>query len=101
MFGRKRKGKHVLRIYDGEGRALFDGEPGGFELEEAQVLRLSEGYFGDPEPCHIHRAAVHGRAWLELCEGCEGRGRLAVNGLSEGLRAHLGHYPGAEWIEIF
>ncbi len=39
-------------------------------LPEEVVLELSRMYFNDPEPCEIHRAAVHKRAMMELTELC-------------------------------
>lgn len=37
-------------------------------LKEDAVLRLSEEFFGDPEPCMIHRSAVMNRMYMELLE---------------------------------
>jgi hypothetical protein len=35
-------------------------------LREDTVLRLSIEFFGDPEPCMIHRSAVMSRMYMEL-----------------------------------
>lgn len=37
-------------------------------LREDSVLRLSEEFFGDPEPCMIHRSAVMSRMYMELLD---------------------------------
>ena len=100
LFGRKKKEKHILRIWDAAGSVLYDGEPNGFALPEAEVLRLSERLFDDPEPCHIHRAAVHGRVWLELCEACEGRGVVEIEVLGESIGKYFAGYAGASRTEI-
>lgn len=37
-------------------------------LREEAILRLSYEFFGDPEPCMIHRSAVMNRIYMELQE---------------------------------
>lgn len=72
MFGKKAKQKAVYRLtlFDADGKALRALPLQTLQLPEPVVLELSELYFNDPEPCHIHRAAVHKRAVMELMERC-------------------------------
>ncbi len=100
MFGRKKKPQRVLRIWNAHGSALYEGPLQAFVLPETVVLDLSMEYFGDPEPCHIHRSAVHSRVCLELCEACEGQGPVVVGGLPKGIKACFAAYQGANEIEI-
>jgi hypothetical protein len=50
------------------GRTLFYSKLTSVPLREDAVLRLSEEFFGDPEPCMIHRSAVMNRMYMELSE---------------------------------
>ena len=64
--GGRRKAKPWITVLDARGEAIVDCPLSDFALPEATVLALSVEYFADPEPCEIHRAAVHKRAMMEL-----------------------------------
>ena len=84
MLGRKtrRVPATLLCLLDAEGRPLQTLSPAELKLPEDVVLELSELYFSDPEPCHIHRAAVHKRAVMELMERCPVGESVPVTALS-------------------
>ena len=63
----KKKRSHIL-LYDREGMCLETYVLIDYPLPEDTVRELSIRFFGDPEPCHIHRAAVLSRAMAELME---------------------------------
>ena len=56
----------MLALYGAADEPLYRGPLAAWPLPEREVMRLSIQYFNDPEPCHIHRAAVSQRAFLEL-----------------------------------
>ena len=71
MFGRKkaaRKRVMTLILLDGEMKELLSCRVSDYELPEKVVLALSEEYFGDPDPCEIHRGAVHNRVMMEITD---------------------------------
>lgn len=73
MFGRKKTAqKHVMTLIllDGEMKELLACRVSDYELPEKVVLALSEEYFGDPDPCEIHRGAVHNRVMMEITDFC-------------------------------
>ncbi len=100
MFGRKKQTQRILRLWDGAGQPLYDGPLQVFALPEDVVLRLSTEFFADPEPCHIHRAAVHSRVCLGLCGALEGHGQASVLALPGELDGCFGAYPGASAVEL-
>lgn len=53
------------------------------------VLALGVEYFNDPEPCHIHRSAVHKRAMMELMECCPVETQVAVSSLAAAQRRYF------------
>ena len=58
-----------------DGRLVYSGPVSGLPVCERVILAKSVEFFGDPEPCYIHRSAVQARlyaefdAWLERPEG--------------------------------
>ena len=84
MLGRKTKRTPAmrLRLLDKDGHSLQTLSPTELKLPEDVVLELSELYFSDPEPCHIHRAAVHKRAVMELMERCPVGERVSIAALN-------------------
>ncbi|MBQ3078832.1 MAG: hypothetical protein IJC48_02370 [Clostridia bacterium] len=71
MFKRRRKEKSkaaFIVLTDSEGRMLTRTPVSEYLLKEETVLALSMEFFSDPEPCAIHRGAVHRRAMMELME---------------------------------
>lgn len=87
MFGRENN-RERLRIdaYNGDGTRVQGCAVCEYRLPETVVLNLSMEYFGDPEPCEIHRAAVQKRAMMELIEFCGLDRRISVADLPEVLR---------------
>ena len=53
------------------------------------VLALSVEYFNDPEPCSIHRGAVHRRAMMELMEHCPAGEIVRLSELPERQRGYF------------
>lgn len=72
MFGKKKAPRAAARIVllRADGTQLVSCPVGEYALPESVVLALSVEYFNDPEPCAIHRGAVHKRAMMELLERC-------------------------------
>ena len=71
MFGRKKKARRKgaeLVLLDGSMREISVCPVREYVLPEKVVLALSVEYFNDPEPCEIHRGAVHNRVMMELME---------------------------------
>ena len=86
MFKRKpRRQDFRIVARDGAGQVVLDALSSDFALPEAAVLALSVEFFGDPEPCEIHRAAVRSRALQELRESCAG-GETSVSALPKRLQ---------------
>ena len=84
MLGRKTKRAPAMQLHllDADGHLLQTLAPAELKLPEDVVLELSELYFNDPEPCHIHRAAVHKRAVMELMERCSAGERVPIAALT-------------------
>ena len=84
MLGRKTKRAPAMRLHllDADGHPLRTLALAELKLPEDVVLELSELYFSDPEPCHIHRAAVHKRAAMELVERCPAGERVPIASLT-------------------
>lgn len=73
MFGRKkavRKRVMTLNLLDSEMNELISCRVSDYQLPEKIVLALSEEYFSDPDPCEIHRGAVHNRVMMEIMDFC-------------------------------
>ena len=88
-----------ITLLNAEGAGVRSCPTGEFALPEAIVLQLSEEYFGDPEPCAIHRGAVHRRAMMELMEHCPIGETVAVAALSPKQRAYFDEEAAAIRIE--
>lgn len=101
MFGKKSKQKaaHSLTLCDQSGAALQTLPLQALQLPEAAVLELSVLYFNDPEPCHIHRAAVHKRAMMELMERCPLGERVPLDGLTALQRRYFSD-PAVAFVRI-
>ena len=101
MFGLKKKNAEQpkLVIRDGEGGILYEGPPEGLILEEEIMKALSLQYFGDPEPCEIHRSAVMSQVGGELRETLV-PGVSADPGSLEDLRDYFAAYPGARSVTL-
>lgn len=91
MFNRKNKTRASVRIelLDEGGTVLGAWPAAQFPLPEDVVLALSVEYFNDPEPCHIHRSAVHKRAMMELMECCPVGTQVAVSSLAAAQRRYF------------
>ncbi len=100
MFGRKKTPRAAAEIalFDADGVEIARTPVADYALPEDVVIALSVEYFNDPEPCHIHRGAVHKRAMMELMEACPAGARATVSALPEAMRRY---FPaGAAEIEI-
>ena len=88
MFGKKRAEEKQtwIRLTGADGAVLYDAPLKAYSLPEETVLQLSVEFFRDPEPCEIHRAAVHKRAMLSLMSACPAGETVAVASLPEALR---------------
>lgn len=90
MFGRKKaahKRVMTLILLDGEMKELLACRVGDYELPEKIVLALSEEYFGDPDPCEIHRGAVHNRVMMEITDFCAAGNTKKLSDFPEHARA--------------
>lgn len=84
MFGKmkaSRKAVPRLILSGKDGARLSECPAGEYVLPEKAVLALSVEYFNDPEPCAIHRGAVHKRAMLELMERCPVGSTVSITAL--------------------
>ena len=93
MFGRKGKSKKavpLLTLFDESGRAFLYCPLSDYVLPEESVLALSLEFFNDPEPCEIHRAAVHKRAMMELMAHCPAG---SVRPVSEMAPSEQSYFP--------
>lgn len=89
MFGKKkasRKAAPRLILSGRDGAQLSACPAGDYALPEKAVLSLSVEYFNDPEPCAIHRGAVHKRAMLELMEHCPVGSTISIASLPVHMR---------------
>jgi len=100
MFKRK-KPCAFIRLANAQGAVLYDGPIARMAVPESVVLALSNEFFSDPAPCHIHRGAVLSRVFLELRQAAEGLGDVAVASLPEALRGYLAAYAGAQKIRFY
>ena len=92
MFLKKEKAARRtswVTLLDVDGAALTSCPTGEFALPEETVLRLSVEYFNDPEPCAIHRGAVHRRAMMELMEHCPAGETVRLSELPERQRGYF------------
>lgn len=68
----KKNIKQII-LYSNEG-VLYDGPLDELPIKEEVILEKSIFYYDDPNPCYIHRSAVHLRLISEiedqLSEGC-------------------------------
>ena len=78
-----------ITLYGADGAALASCPAAEFALPEETVLALSAEYFGDPEPCSIHRGAVHRRAMMELMERCPAGETVRLCDLPERQRGYF------------
>jgi len=89
MFGRKkalRRAAPRLVLLGSGGETLSACPASEYALPEKAVLALSVEYFNDPEPCIIHRTAVHKRAILELMEHCPAGSTVSTSDLPAYMR---------------
>ena len=56
----------VLWLYAKDGSVLYHDRLDAFPFPEAVVLSGCEKYFGDPNPCEIHRRALQVRLCAEI-----------------------------------
>ena len=96
MFGRKKK-TAMLTLYGAAGEEVYRGPLAAWNLPEREIIRLSVQYFNDPEPCHIHRAAVCQRAYLEMIQAHLGAEKTSLEQLSMEKAAW---FPGAAWFSL-
>lgn len=82
----RRRAQPQLVLLRADGAVLSACPLGEYVLPEAVVLALSVEYFEDPEPCDIHRSAVHRRAMMELMELCPKGASLPLDALPAAMR---------------
>lgn len=90
MFGRKKKSRRksvMLILLDSASREISACPISEYVLPEEVILALSVEYFNDPEPCAIHRGAVHNRVMMELMETCAPGTTRPIGEFSEAMRA--------------
>lgn len=90
MFGRKKKSRRqgvMLILLDSSLREISACPIREYVLPEKVVLALSVEYFNDPNPCEIHRGAVHNRVMMELMESCAPGTTRAMEELPEAMHA--------------
>lgn len=90
MLFKKNTTVHTLNLLDRDGKTLYQGPLKEYPLPEKTVLELSNEFFSDPEPCEIHRGAVHMRVYMELIDLCASGAPVKIAGLDERTR---GYFP--------
>ena len=88
-----------ITLYGADEAVLASCPAAEFALPEETVLALSVEYFNDPEPCSIHRGAVHRRAMMELMEHCPIGETVAIERLSPKQRSYFAENVAAVRIE--
>lgn len=96
MFGRRKAA--LLALYGPSGEEVYRGELAAWPLPEQEIVRLSIRFFNDPEPCHIHRAAVCQRALMELIGSHLGAQRAPVERLGAEKAAW---FPGVSHFSLW
>ena len=102
MFGHKKKAvsQPHITVLDEKGLALYDGALTDLQLSEETINALSDRFFGDPEPCEIHRAAVLSRVFMELGDLLAPGAVLAIEDLEPAVRAYFADYPAAVKVTL-
>ena len=90
MLFKKNTTVYTLNLLDRDGKTLYEGPLKEYRLPENAVLELSNEFFSDPEPCEIHRGAVHMRVYMELIDLCASGAPVKIAGLDERTR---GYFP--------
>lgn len=66
MFGKKKQ-KLKIELW-GDGKLLYRGNTEELPLNREAILKKSEEFFSDPNPCYIHETAVRIRLTGEIEE---------------------------------
>lgn len=98
MLRRKEKARLRLEVRDALGGALFSDFLERLTLPEETVLALSVEFFGDPEPCEIHRSAVLSRAHAEIEAALPTDAPREAAALGARVRMLLGAWPDAATV---
>ena len=101
MFGKKRTPRRApqqLVLLRSDATVISTCPTADYVLPEPVVLALSVEYFNDPEPCHIHRGAVHQRAMMELLEHCPIGETVLISSLPEQMQSYFPE--GAAQVQI-
>jgi len=101
MFGRKKAARRrvmTLVLMDDCMNEILSCPVGDYVLPEEIVLALSKEYFNDPEPCEIHRGAVHNRVMMEVMEICVPGSARALTDFPK--NAHAWFPEGTAFIRI-
>jgi hypothetical protein len=89
---RKHKGEQrrlpVLWLYAEDGSVLYHERLDAFPFPEAVVLAGCEKYFGDSNPCEIHRRALQLRLCAEMERVLPANQKLYMDALPSVLRQY-------------
>lgn len=61
----KKKQRKIIKIKKAL-KLLYEGEVSDLPLKDEKVISGSIEFFGDPEPCMIHRSAVMSRYYMQI-----------------------------------
>lgn len=89
-----------MHLQDRASTALFDGPLAQMQYAPATVKALSIEFFGDPEPCQIHRCAVIQRAMAEIEAACPVGVPLALTNLPPRIAGFFASYPDAHSLTL-
>lgn len=64
MFNKKKKSCFIF--LDTNDKVIFEGEIEDIKLREEIILKKSEEFFNDSDPCYIHKGAVMARLYSEI-----------------------------------
>jgi len=78
----------VLWLYAKDGSVLYRDRLDAFPFPEAVVLSGCEKYFGDPNPCEIHRRALQVRLCAEIESILPANQKLCMDALPSVIRQY-------------
>lgn len=89
MLIKKHKAIPFLKLLDESGQIIYESPLKEYRLPENVVLELSNEFYSDPEPCEIHRGAIHMRVYMELLEICPEGATKRISELDERVQSYF------------
>lgn len=99
MLRKKKKTVQTLKLLNGDGQCAYECPLDEYKLPEDAVLNLSNEFYADPEPCEIHRGAIHMRVYAEILDLCPPGTVRKISELDEKTRSYFPPYADSVLIE--